>query len=438
MRHLALLVLGLVTLPVMALTNVDLYRTEIVLDQTVEKADAQARVEGMKEVIVRASGDQNAVSNEVVQKALKQNSQYLTELSYGQAGGEQTLRMGFSAPHIRSLLSQAQLPVWPSSRQNLLVWLVEESSADRNIVWEHSSSAVLDSLKAQAVKRGLPLTVPVGDFDDITGVAVSDLWGGFIQPVGQASQRYPVDAVLVVKAQNNSVRWSLYDQRPNTIGITRQAPLSGSNNGSDAAVKMINQISDYYAKKSAVIVASESSEAVKVRFTELNDAVSFFTLENNLKKLSSVAAVDILKIQSNEVTFNVHLLSSQQEFEQEVRRVGPIEQLESITESQPLLVSPEPELPVSEQSNESVNEQSELVSPSTDASTGEVSEVEPTEATQPELAPSEMILVFEWQGKPYVAPVIEEAVVEETPAVEGSTEVDVQSGDVEVQDTETL
>lgn len=403
MRQLALLVLGMMASPAMALTNVDLYRTEVVLDQTVENADAQARAEGMKEVIVKASGDREAISNPVVQKALQQSAQYLAQLSYGQANGEQTLRMGFSAPHIRSLLSQAQLPIWPAARANLLVWLVEEGPADRNIIWEHSNSTVLTQMQAQAEKRGLPLTVPVGDFDDITGVAVSDLWGGFIQPVGQASQRYPVDAVLVVRAQGNSVRWTLYDQKPASIGVTRQAPLSGSNNGSDAADKMINQISDYYAKKSAVVVASESSQAIKVRFTELNDAVGFFTLENQLKKLSSVASIDILKIQGNQVTFNVHLLSTEQEFEQEVRRLGDLVQRESVTDMPQVLTPQAPQV------------DSEFGADSATQSTDSVAQTESAALTEtqvtpePEVIATEMILVFEWQGKPYqyVAPVPE-------------------------------
>ncbi|KLN66094.1 DUF2066 domain-containing protein [Vibrio sp. VPAP30] len=415
MRHLALFILGLVTLPALALTNVDLYQTEVVLDQTVDNADAKARAEGMKEVIVRASGDRNAVSNEVVLKALKQSSQYVAQLSYGKVDEQQSLRMVFSAPHIRSLLSQAQLPVWPAARANLLVWLVEEGQTDRNIIWEHSSSQVLDQMKQQALKRGLPLTVPVGDFDDITGIAVSDLWGGFIQPVGQASQRYPVDGVLVVKAQGNSLRWTLYDQRPASIGVTRQAPLAGSNNGVDAADKMINHISDYYAKKSAVVVASESSEAVKVRFTELNDAVSFFTLENQLKKLSSVASLDILKIQGNQVTFDVHLLSSQQEFEQEVRRMRDVIQLESVTDEPQFkpevhdpVVNP---LPV--ESDSSV--QSEVMTSS--------ESVQSIEAA-PQVIPAEMILLFEWQGQAYVTP-------EPTPDTADSATTQVESSKVE-------
>lgn len=424
MRHLALLVLGLVGLPAMALTNVDLYRTEVVLDQAADNADAKARVEGMKEVIVRASGDRSAASNQVVQKALKQSGQYLTQISYGQLDGAQSLKMGFSAPHIRSLLSQAQLPVWPSARANLLVWLVEESQADRNIVWEHSDSAVLEQMKQEAKKRGLPVTVPVGDFDDITGVSVSDLWGGFATPVGQASQRYPVDAVLVIKAQGNSLRWTLYDQKPATVGVTRQAPLSGSNNGSDAASKMVNQISDYYAKKSAVVVASESSETIKVRFTELNDAVGFFTLENKLKKLSSVASLDIVKIQGSQVTFNIHLLSSQAEFEQEVRRVAPVSQLESVVDQPAIVV---PTQPVTAEGT--VQEPAILIDATNPQQT--VSEVAPQ--VLPEVIPAETILVFEWQGKPYVyiAPVEEpevlEPVLEEVSTEESSETATTQS-----------
>ncbi|NUW68201.1 DUF2066 domain-containing protein [Vibrio coralliilyticus] len=381
MRHLVLLALGLVGFPAAALTNVDLYQTEIVLDQSVENADAQARVDGMKEIIVRASGDQSAVSNQVVQKALKQNSQYLSQISYGQLDGQQTLRLGFSAPHIRSLLSQAQLPIWPAARANLLVWLVEETQYDRNISWEHSDSPVLGQMRVEAEKRGLPLTVPVGDFDDITGAAASDLWGGFARPVGEASQRYPVDAVLVVRVQGNSLRWTLYDQKPATIGITRQAPVSGSNSGADSATKMVNQISDYYAKKSAVVVASESSETVKVRFTSLNNAVDFFTLEKQLKKLSSVAATDILKIQGNQVTFNVHLLASQAEFEQEVSRMGQVTQLENSTESQPVVID-EPQI-------ESPDDSVSGAQPNID-----------TPVEVPAVIPSEQILTFEWLGAP--------------------------------------
>ena len=83
MRSIFLLALGLIGFPAMALTNVDLYQSQIVLDKSLEKPDAQARVKGMEEVIVRASGTSDAVQNPVIQKALKSNAQYIAQLSYG-------------------------------------------------------------------------------------------------------------------------------------------------------------------------------------------------------------------------------------------------------------------------------------------------------------------------------------------------------------------
>ena len=421
MRRLVLFALGLIGFPAMALTNVDLYHTEVVLDQSVEKPDSQARIEGMKEIVVRASGDQAAINNPIVQKALRQNSQYLAQISQGQEGGQPTMKMLFSAPHINALLSQAQLPIWPAQRANVLVWLVEETQSERSIAWEHSDSTLLAQMKQEAQSRGLPLTVPVGDFDDVTGITISDLWGGFAQPVGKSSQRYPADAVLVVRAQGDNLRWTLYDQAPQSIGVTRQAPLSGSNNGADAADSMINQISDYYAKQSGVVVASESSESVKVRFTSLDNAIDFFVLERKLQQLSSVASLDILKIQGKEVTFLAHLLTSPQEFEQEVSRMR---------EAIPLPAIVEPAIVETEIVETTTAAPEVAVVPGTGAQSDlsvalpSAEQVLPAVIEQMPAAAQEPILMFEWQGGQYVAPV---SIEESTPQAETPLETDVDN-----------
>ncbi|WP_456296868.1 DUF2066 domain-containing protein [Vibrio sp. AK197] len=328
MRKLALLALAMVHLPAFALSHVDLYRTEVAVDQNESNAESAARIAGMKEVIVRASGDQNAVNNEAIQKALSRSSNYLAQFSQSKNGDQTTMRMVFNDRQIRDLFTQAQVPFWPANRPDVLVWLVEENRYDRTIAWEHSDSRVLAQVRQQAKTRGLPITAPVGDFDDITGIEVSDLWGGFVDPLRQASKRYQADAVLVVKAQGEQLRWTLYDQKPVMLGQTRQAPLVGSASGDEAATEMVNKLSDYFAKKASVVVASESSESLKVHFSNIESGVSFFVLENKLKALSSVASLDILTIQADTVTFNVHLLTSAQEFEQQVNSMGLVLQLE--------------------------------------------------------------------------------------------------------------
>ncbi|HFQ5586827.1 TPA: DUF2066 domain-containing protein [Vibrio vulnificus] len=336
MRYLALLMIGCLSLPAYALTQVDIYRTEVAIDGTKDKGEELARQQAMKQVIVRASGYQDSVDNPVVTKALQSSARYVSQLSYGKEGDVMTLKLLFNDAQIRSLLTQAQLPFWPTNRNNLLVWLVEEQNYDRKIVWEHSASNVSDQLKQAARDRGLPLTLPVGDFDDITGIEVSDLWGGFAKPISLASGRYPVDGVLVIRAQGNSLRWNLYDQSPGAIARSNVAPVTGSANGGDAATQLINAVADFYAKRSAVVVLGESSESVVVKFLNINNAIDFFTLEKTLTSLNSVANLDVLEIKGNELMLRVHLLASQEAFEQEATKLSKITKFDD-----PLLVEDE-------------------------------------------------------------------------------------------------
>ena len=272
MRYLALL-MGLLAAPSYALTQVDIFSAEVAINSEQKEPERAARNEGMQQVLVRATGQTNVAANETVQKAMRQSAQYLSQMSFGEASEQTTLRMRFNGAQIRNLLTQAQLPYWPETRSNVLVWLVEEQNYDKTIVWEHSSSELAAGIQKNAKVRGLPITLPVGDFDDITGIATSDLWGGFVSPISQASQRYPVDAVLVVRAQPSGLRWTLYDQQPNQLTSAPKSPVTGSISGSgeSASQSLVNEISNYYAAKSAVTVASESSESILAQFISLDN-----------------------------------------------------------------------------------------------------------------------------------------------------------------------
>lgn len=389
MRYLALLMIGWLALPVYALTQVDIYRAEVAIDAEKSNGEELARQQAMQQVIVRASGSVDSVNNPVVSKALQASSRYISQLSYGKLGEQTSVKLLFNSAQIRALLTQAQLPFWSENRNNLLVWLVEEQNYDRAIVWEHSGGSVVDGLKSAARERGLPLTMPIGDFDDITGIAISDLWGGFVQPISRASQRYPVDGVLVIRAQGNQLRWSLYDQPPEVMETANQVPMTGSANGENATATLINTIADFYAKRSAVLVSGESSQSVVVKFLNINNAIDFFSLEKALTALNSVASLDILKIKGNELTLRVHLLASQAAFEKEAEQLphvvkfddplsSPVE--EETLDSEPAALSPEVGAAPSTQ----------ITLPAQDISVTETV-AEPLSNGDP--------LVYEWQGR---------------------------------------
>ncbi|WP_234495330.1 DUF2066 domain-containing protein [Vibrio maritimus] len=344
MRYLALLLAAACALPAYALTKVDIYSTEVVVDSEQPNADELARQQGMLDVLVKASGDSSAATNPVVKKALGKSSQYITQLGYTQVDGQQAMRLTFNSQQINTLLTQADLSSWPVERKNVMVWLVEDNGYDRSIVWEHTNSANANQLKKEANRRGLPLTFPIGDFDDITGVQTTDLWGGFVEPIAQASLRYPVDAVAVIRLQGNSLRYTLYDQTPDKLGKNTLAPITGSASGELAVATAIDEISDYYAAQNASTVLGESAGMVTVSFSRISNADAFFTLERALGRLASTAKVDVAEINGDEVTVRVSLLGSLESFEEEVLRLGLVKKSEQIEMEDNQVVVPETEV----------------------------------------------------------------------------------------------
>lgn len=328
MRYLAWLLAAACALPAYALTKVDIYSTEVVVDAQQPNADELARQKGMLEVLIKASGDLNAASNPVVKKALGKSSQYITQLGYTQVDGEQAMRLSFNSQQINTLLTQADLPSWPVDRKNVMVWLVEDSGYDRTIVWEHSNSQAASQLKKEANRRGLPITFPIGDFDDITGIQTTDLWGGFVDPIAEATARYPVDAIAVIRLQGNNLRYTLYDQTPDKLGRNTLAPVTGSTSGELAMASAIDEISDYYASQNAATTLGESAGMVTVSFSRMSSADAFFTLERALGRLASTAKVDVAEVSGDVVTMRVSLLGSLEAFEEEVLKLGLVKKLE--------------------------------------------------------------------------------------------------------------
>ncbi|WP_051348154.1 DUF2066 domain-containing protein [Candidatus Photodesmus anomalopis] len=313
----------MMNLPIHAVTKVNLYYTEIIAKKNQESLD-EHRIIGMKEVIVRSSGDKKVLDNEIIQNAINNKaSQYLTHISYSKKNKHQSIQMYFSGEHIRSLFRQAKIPFWQENRENLLLWLVEKSDHTYKISWESSETLLSTSIKNNAKKRGLPLIFPIGDFKDINNITVSDLWGGILKPLSVASQRYQTDTVLVVINNNkNNLNWILYDQKASSISNSNtKIPITGKNSGAFAYKEMIDQLSNYYANKNSLTLTNKLSETIKIRFTKMKNPSDIFQIEQQLKNLNSVAFVDILEIQGASAIFNIHLLSSKENFEKELSNI---------------------------------------------------------------------------------------------------------------------
>ncbi|CAM2770962.1 DUF2066 domain-containing protein [Vibrio rarus] len=331
MRFLACLLATLTSFSALAVTKVNVFDTEAVVFEQQQDAkhsgEELARREGMRDVIVRATGDSASLESAVIQKALTQSSRFLSTITPAEKNGQPLLKMSFNSRQIQSLLAQANLPFWPEERARLLVWVVEDNGYDRTISWEQSERTSVANLRYIAGMKGLPITVPVGDIDDITSIKATEVWGGFTKQISKSSRRYSdADAVVVAritrKGNQQHLRWTLYDDKPQFIADTQIASVSGEATGTNKQVteNMVAELGRYYAKKSSAKSNGEIASSMNVKFSGVKGASMFFHIERYLENLPSVASVDLVHTVGQEVNFQVNLITEQADFERQLLR----------------------------------------------------------------------------------------------------------------------
>lgn len=179
MLRILFLLLAVIALPLKAATVTDLYNAQVVLPSNDQQADTQARQQGLEQVLIKVSGQRDIAKNSYIKKAMAKPDSYISQYGYAQQQGQRVLNLAFSQSDIQKLLSSAHAPIW-NQRPNVLVWMVDDAHQDRQIVWDQSSNTALTDMRQMAKERGLPLTLPIGDFDDVTAISASDLWGDLL------------------------------------------------------------------------------------------------------------------------------------------------------------------------------------------------------------------------------------------------------------------
>ncbi len=277
--------------------TLDLFTADaLVVNQTTEVRQ-QAAANGLATVLVRLSGSQDVLSHPEIRNALANASRYLYEFSYqstdqtltiaGAARPATRLLMRFSATPLEQLLQAAQLPVWSSSRPDMLVWTAIDGDKKAYVAADSSMGL---ALKVAAQGRGLPITMPVLDLQDRSALSLTRLWAMDEGSVRVASRRYDTDAVLAGRFSEDRSQWTgnfmlLYQ------GKTRYLTASG-NSQPVVANEIINQVTDFFASLFSVTTGSQiGAEPVLVQVNNITDFAAYIAVLNYLEKLPLVQTV---------------------------------------------------------------------------------------------------------------------------------------------------
>ncbi len=299
-----------------------LYSVSMLLKDNQLATEKAAKEKAFSEVLVRVSGQTDIIKNAAVTKIIPQAQSYINQIGFSNEKGNKVLKVDFNEEKIRSLLSKIGAPYWPEPRPDVLFWLIEDKNLGKQIIWEQSNSPLIGQLKNKAKYRGLPILIPIGDFDDVVSVAVPDLWGGFAEQVASAGERYGARGFVIVRIhKNKTMDWQFY---PDENAFSAQDVQNGRALGSldKNLTELVNVITNYYVENTLVLSRNTINNKQLLQVRGVDTTADLFALEKLLKSFSSVASVSVNGISGTTAFFKLTLLVSPNIFENELEKTN--------------------------------------------------------------------------------------------------------------------
>lgn len=220
--------------PTWAVQALDIYKASALVKNQSEAERNRAARETLGEIVVRISGQLDALNNPQVRVAINQAQNYLFGFSYNSSqeklieGDKEfpamEVQLNYSPQAIDQLLRQAQLPLWPPQRPSVLVWPVVSDKTGMRL---ELSPEILEPLKQRARYRGVSLLFPKGDSKDYMALSASDLWMFRPEKIRMASLRYRADSLLIARftpTAMGAIPSAVYDQTDEPINTAAIMP----------------------------------------------------------------------------------------------------------------------------------------------------------------------------------------------------------------------
>ncbi len=309
--------------PAPAARLADLYAAEVVVPGRAA-ADRQAALrEALNEVLLRLLGSTDLLQEPAVRKLSGQAQRYVEQYSYrrGQPGQPDAeppllLRVRFDGVALTRALRAAGLPVWGQERPDVLVWLAVDDGRRRYLLSEQSQARAAQALRRAARRRGLPLVLPLMDLEDRRQVRFADVWGGFLEPVQQASQRYRAQVLLIGRLHRTASggwqgRWTLLQAGAGPQGWESRG--AGLQQSVEAG---LGESAELLALRYAVRAGPSSGASGLLRVSGVETLADYARVQKYLESLSPVEAAQLQRVEGDSAEFGLRLNGARRSLQQ--------------------------------------------------------------------------------------------------------------------------
>ncbi|BFM12521.1 DUF2066 domain-containing protein [Simiduia litorea] len=287
----------------MAQQLVDLYKVNTLVTSQQAKERNEAASQAMAKLLVRITGDTQIAESAELAGYLRQAQNYVLQFAYNrssqtlvQADGREVdafeLVFTFSEVAIEKLLRKLQLPIWPENRPSVLVWLVEDLWPEGRAVV--TKAEVHEQLRAEALRRGLPLTFPLWDLEDQMAISLDQLWQFRQETLKTASFRYQPNVIVVGRYSRTSSGelrgvWQWLD------GENSELLDSRGDNEALLAAPMIDEIANKLAARYAIVPGREANTQLMAHITEVKSFDQYREMLSYLENHEALRSIQLIK-----------------------------------------------------------------------------------------------------------------------------------------------
>lgn len=311
MKRLLLIFITLHLSVALAVAEVNLYSGEVVVPSQSETDRNAAIPDALIQVLQKLSGKREMPISPTLDEAIANANRLLLSFRYrnveragpdGVITPELRLVAQFMQSETDRVVQQAGLPRWQQERPAVEIWVVLDDGGKRELkplefgyAWE--------SMEDIASMRGLPLSWPELDEEEVQLVDMRLVWGGFTDYLVERGA--PADGVAIIAARREgpvwTLRWNLASDGQSWSWRTSDQELMF------ALAQGIHQMTDQLAAGNTIAASEQGSGTIDITIGKLNGAADYAACLDYLQKLSLVTAVDILGAEPGRVHFRLQL-----------------------------------------------------------------------------------------------------------------------------------
>jgi hypothetical protein len=239
MKKLMLMVMcwvAFLAMPAFAVNVIHLYHADLPVSSQSDDERALAVQQGFSQLLIKLTGNPDIEKNAIIKAAIKRADYYVQEFSYSvptTASSTYFIHLVFEPHDVNRLLHKAGITFWGERRPLILVWLVaSDASHVAEIISNETPGTVLNAMKNQGDRYGLPLIFPLMDVVDMDQVTPEEVSAVMLPILRQAGKRYAPNAYLIGKIEtklggcesqwqlvinNNQWAWSISNSTPDAV-----------------------------------------------------------------------------------------------------------------------------------------------------------------------------------------------------------------------------